>query len=1062
MMSSRDRLRLLLLAGTALTAPAFAQELPSGPSVAAGSVSISNPDAASMTVDQASQQAVVNWQSFSIGPGGSVVFAQPNGQSVILNRVTGNTGTSIAGQLSANGQVYVVNPNGLAITSSGVVSAGGFVGSTLDISDSDFLAGNGRFVGNGNSAGVSNAGSINIVPGGYAALIGGNVDNSGSIVAPLGKVGLGAGERVTLDFSGDGFLQVAVPSDADGNEPLISHSGTISADGGSVVISAAAAQDAARRVVNLSGVVEARTVSGRSGAITLGGGGGKVVVTGRLDVSARPDPVPPPIPQPRPPSLGGAVTITGGFINLEGATIDAGGLDGGGQVRIGGDLQGGGLLATATRLEVDGDTVIYADAIEDGDGGTVVLWSDLSTEFQGFISARGAGQGAGGFVEVSGKQSLVYGGFADLRSDSGVTGTLLLDPVNITIATSGGTITPADLAAQLAAANVNLSTAGAGSDLGNINVNDAVTWLSTNSLTLTADNDIIVSAPVTGGGAFVLDAAGNVTVANNVTVNSLTIDALGSVFFVPVDTPSVPSTINSGTGALSVTAGGSIADAGAPGANLIAGTSASLTAGGGIALTGSLDAGTTATLTANGGPMTVSLVNANTGATLRTTGALTIDNSVGTTNGDVVMDAASLINNGGVEGVGSSNGRFLIYLDTWTGNTLGGLTGLNLYNRTFALNPPGSIGNPGVDYFIYEAQPTITFIAPSGSRVYYDPATGLATPTYETADLINGDTIGQVIGGSPIATDTSPIGAGVGTYAGAVTTTGITSLIGYAIEYVNGDMTVTPAPLTITASDLDRYLGLNFAFTGTEFTASGLRGADTATSANLSSPGTAADATVAGSPYPILISDAVGTGLANYTITYVAGQMRVIEVPPNLQPNFPAGSIFTDPPITLANPADELPGGLLAEVTADDARLSLQILEQRSEDFESAIAACQLELERDGDSSTFLNCASDALEKYGEAIDDPLIQLPPELQGTVTVIQRTVQRMRTAAANPNAAEGVAQARAAVGDLLDFVRGQTALVRAVEPETEALLVQHGNVIAEAIGQLDVALVGAVEI
>src|SRR6185436_17753176 len=107
--------------------------------------------------------------------------------------------------LTANGQVYLVNPNGIAITRSGTVNTGGgFVASTLGISDQDFIAGRRTFGGNGASGHVSNAGTITVGRGGYAALIGGTVSNAGRISVPLGKVGLGSGERATLDFSGDG------------------------------------------------------------------------------------------------------------------------------------------------------------------------------------------------------------------------------------------------------------------------------------------------------------------------------------------------------------------------------------------------------------------------------------------------------------------------------------------------------------------------------------------------------------------------------------------------------------------------------------------------------------------------------------------------------------------------------------------------------------------------------------------------------------------------------------------------------------------------------------------
>src|SRR4030081_1965667 len=151
--------------GCALALPglASAQTLPTGGSVAAGSVAIAQPNATHLNITQSSQSAVVNWQGFSVGQGSAVNFAQPNASSAILNRVTGSTPSTIAGSVTANGQVYLVNPNGIAITKSGTVDAGGgFVASTLGISDDDFQAGRRGFSGSGASARVSNAGAINV------------------------------------------------------------------------------------------------------------------------------------------------------------------------------------------------------------------------------------------------------------------------------------------------------------------------------------------------------------------------------------------------------------------------------------------------------------------------------------------------------------------------------------------------------------------------------------------------------------------------------------------------------------------------------------------------------------------------------------------------------------------------------------------------------------------------------------------------------------------------------------------------------------------------------------
>ncbi|MDX8438520.1 MBG domain-containing protein [Mesorhizobium australafricanum] len=496
-------LTALLLASTALVGftPARAQELPTGASVASGGVTISKPSSSQLAIKQSTNSAIVNWQSFSIGAGARVDIDQPTSSSVMLNRVTGNTKSTIAGQLNANGQVFLVNPNGIAISKTGKVSAAGFVGSSLDIDDDDFKAGKLKFKGKRASAAVSNEGSVSIGSGGYAALIGGRVDNSGTISVPLGKVGLGSGEEAALDLSGDGFLQVTVPTKANGSGALVSNSGVISADGGRVEIKAAAAKEAARQAVNMSGLIEARTVSGQSGAIVLGGGGGSVEVTGTLDASAKTG------------GKAGKVSVTGRKLKLKGAVVDALGKEGGGSVKIGGDKQGSGTLQHAETTEIDKDTTISADATGSGDGGTVIVWSDEQTDFAGKISARGGEiSGNGGFVEVSGKQRLGFTGSADLRARFGYTGDLLLDPYNVTISNAAGNtggsmsantndsvINVATLQNLLASANVTISTGSGGSQAGDITIAAPITW-STNTLTLDAYHSIVFNADATIGG----------------------------------------------------------------------------------------------------------------------------------------------------------------------------------------------------------------------------------------------------------------------------------------------------------------------------------------------------------------------------------------------------------------------------------------------------------------------------------------------------------------------------------------------------------------------------------
>ncbi|WP_377299505.1 MBG domain-containing protein [Rhizobium sp. SGZ-381] len=502
-LSSSTALALVLQLGFAPVSQAHAGSLPTGASVAAGQVAVGTSGTA-MTVTQSSDKAIVNWNSFSVGNGYSVNFVQPDQTSAILNRVTGTTTSTIAGSVTGNGQVYLINPNGIAITSSGSVKVGGgFVASTLNMKDEDFLSGKLSLEGNGASASVSNQGVITVGRGGYAALIGGTVSNDGVIAVPLGKVGLGSGEQATLDLSGDGFLQVALPTKAgaEGKGALVENQGTISADGGTVVIAAATAREAARNAINMSGVVEARTVAGREGEIVLGGGeGGRVAVSGKVKATAA-------------AAKGGKVKVTGKAIALAGAEIDASGAAGGGSVKIGGDRQGAGDTERAETTSVDAATVIRADATEAGKGGDIVVWSDQKTEFAGLITARGAGAGQGGDAEVSGKAVLAYSGYADLSAANGQFGTLLLDPYNITISSasasnsSGFSATGNDsiinvktLETALAGANVTVTTGNDGSQTGNITLASNLSWSENTLLTLSAAGSVSIGAALKATG----------------------------------------------------------------------------------------------------------------------------------------------------------------------------------------------------------------------------------------------------------------------------------------------------------------------------------------------------------------------------------------------------------------------------------------------------------------------------------------------------------------------------------------------------------------------------------
>ncbi|MCP3395654.1 filamentous hemagglutinin N-terminal domain-containing protein [Bradyrhizobium sp. CCGB20] len=254
----RIQLAIALSATTMLTPPALAQTLPTGGQVVSGQATISQSGNA-MTINQSSDRMIANWQSFSIGAGNSVTFNQPGASSVALNRVVGQDPSQILGNLSANGQVFLINPNGIAIGKSGSVQTGGFVASTLGISNTDFLAGRYNFTGS--SGAISNAGNLS---GKVVALISPSVSNSGTIT---GSTALAAGTDVLLDFNGDGLLSVEVKAST--VKTLVENKGLIRADGGLAVLTAKGASDAMKGVVNNSGVVQAASIGSRNGRILL-------------------------------------------------------------------------------------------------------------------------------------------------------------------------------------------------------------------------------------------------------------------------------------------------------------------------------------------------------------------------------------------------------------------------------------------------------------------------------------------------------------------------------------------------------------------------------------------------------------------------------------------------------------------------------------------------------------------------------------------------------------------------------------------------------------------------
>jgi filamentous hemagglutinin family protein len=278
-------MRKISLLAIALASPALAQvgpnTLPSGGQVAAGAAAISTPSPVLMNIDQSSQNAVINWQSFSIGSAARVNINQPSFNAVTLNRVVGANPSQIFGQITAIGNVFLSNPNGVLFAPGASVDVGGLVATTLSITDQDFLAGRYVFSRSGTVGSVVNQGTI-VAVGGYAALAGPQVRNDGLITAQLGNVTLAAGDRVTVDMVGDRLINVSVDQAA--LNASVVNTGTIEAAGGKVLLTARSANALLDTVISHSGAIRANHMAVVGGEIVLSGGpNGLVDVSGVLE-----------------------------------------------------------------------------------------------------------------------------------------------------------------------------------------------------------------------------------------------------------------------------------------------------------------------------------------------------------------------------------------------------------------------------------------------------------------------------------------------------------------------------------------------------------------------------------------------------------------------------------------------------------------------------------------------------------------------------------------------------------------------------------------------------------
>mgnify|MGYP000081790542 CR=1 FL=1 len=238
------------------------------------------------TINQTSQRLALDWTQLSTVAGEALSFVQPNAQAIALNRITGTSASSFLGSLTANGQVFILNPNGILFGAGSQVNVGGIVASTLGMNPTDFMNGSNTFTRTSDRGSVVNQGSMTAAQGGYLAMLAPEVRNEGVMTATLGTALLAAGNKVTLNLDNGSLLGYSIDQGA--INALAENKQLIKADGGQVLLSAKALDALTTATVNNTGVIEARTLQNVAGRIMLMGdmAHGTVNVGGTLDASA--------------------------------------------------------------------------------------------------------------------------------------------------------------------------------------------------------------------------------------------------------------------------------------------------------------------------------------------------------------------------------------------------------------------------------------------------------------------------------------------------------------------------------------------------------------------------------------------------------------------------------------------------------------------------------------------------------------------------------------------------------------------------------------------------------
>ncbi len=600
------------------------QDYQRGQNYLAGQGSFEIKDPTHIHFKQTTKQAAFNHNRFDIAAGNQATHDVPDTNSTTVHRVTGKNQdpSKIYGTITSPGNVFILDRNGVFVGDGAVINTNSIVISSGDISNEDLMSGNSKLlIENFGEGSVINEGTITAADAGLVALVGKHVSNRGTINANMGRVALASGgEKVTVDLYGDNLVEIAL-DDAKGRA-LVENSGTINAQGGTVELTARAAKDVVDEVINMDGVIQASSFTQKGGKIILSGGNS------------------------------GTVKVSG--------TAKASGKTGGGTVEV-----------TGAKVEVTETANVSADALVDGDGGSIYFIGRDMAILNGRASARGGeNSGNGGFVELSSDEDFSITGVVDTTAANGTTGTFLIDPRDIELRLGTRTsifdsnLYESDIEALSLLTDIDLEARrnfsvhqdifGAGSD-------GVVTLANNRNLTIQTDNDpynLSITIPFFGtitlidepNNAGSIDLTGNTIYGSDLefrTAGTGTISILGATAN-DQSSDIVLSKLTTGGGDITInTNNGRInwkGDVNSNGGN-ISGTStkrqrveADINSDGGditLASTARLDVRSNGSLISNGG---------NIGLNVSTNDFIYVDgliDSTGATNGDVTLDSGS-------------------------------------------------------------------------------------------------------------------------------------------------------------------------------------------------------------------------------------------------------------------------------------------------------------------------------------------------------------------------------------------------------------------------------------